>query len=66
MPYVRKETEDLATQLASTKPLSFSPGPFTISEAGLLAIKKLFQDSWDEDGFKTFCSSYITPVPEIT
>lgn len=66
MLYVRKETEDLAAQLASTKPLSFGPGPFTISEAGLLAVKKLFQKSYDEDGFKTFCSSHITPVPEIT
>lgn len=66
MPYVREQTENLAVQLASTKPLSFGSGPFTISEAGLLAIKKLFQDTWDEDGFKTFCSTHITPTPEIT
>lgn len=65
MPYVQEQTACLAAQLASTKPLSFGPGPFTITEAGLLAVKKLFQDSWDEDGFKTFCESHITPTPEI-
>lgn len=63
--YLQEETQSLAKQLSLAEPLSFGPGPFIISEAGLLAVKKLFQDSWDEDGFKTFCESHISPPPSL-